>query len=712
MGEWKDRLVTREKLIEEEKYPELALKEKDPLKWELLNSRLSSLVQNARETAKLISASPVVREMGECIFALFTPEGDSVCFSTGLFLHVASMGGTIKWMLKNDYEERVGIREGDHFLNNDPYIGGAHTHDQTTVTPIFYKGHLVGWAGGLNHVPETGTIEIGGISPVGETRFDEGLFMNCLRIAENDEFKADIEIMVERNTRTPIWWLLDARARSAGIKIIRDIVRKLIDEYGVDYYMQAIYEYIEDCRQSSVKKLKLLFPGKYHAAAFLDLNYAVLPRRHPKDYLLHIPVETIVTADGKMTFDFEGASPAGPFYDNAALAATLGNIANQLIQILFFDVKYNQGMFQAWKALVPPSVLNPPNIYYACGGWRAGAVGSGAVAECISRSYFQIGYREEIQAGIPMHAAVRVGGIDQYGRSLSIELFEGGCSGMPASGVLDGLDVAYAFYNPLADTTDAEMWEKIMPLIYLGRGIFPDSGGFGKYRGGNALEELFMLDQTETSTVRCSGTSGKAFVHRGLMGGYPAVAVYRRLITNTNAKELIDRKAPFPHKEGSDSTTPEWVKFGLEGQTRTTGAVFPETEIQKYDLLHFFNCPAGGYGDPIERDPRLIKRDLENGVTTLETAERVYKVSINPETLEIDYDKTQALREKCREDRKRRGIPAAEYWRREKEKIIKGDIPAIPRQCLNDCFRVSDRFLKDFVEFWGLPEDFKKIEPK
>ena len=168
MGILKEQLIERENKISRKEFPELILKEEDPIKWEVLYTRLTGLVQNSKETAKMISASPVVREMGECIFALFTPEGDSIALSDGLLIHIASIGSAIKWMLRNDYEEIDKIREGDVFFNNDPHIGGAHSPDQLLVVPIFYEGECLGWAGGLTHVPETGATEPGGSTPTTE----------------------------------------------------------------------------------------------------------------------------------------------------------------------------------------------------------------------------------------------------------------------------------------------------------------------------------------------------------------------------------------------------------------------------------------------------------------------------------------------------------------------------------------------------------------
>ena len=58
---------------------ELAMMVSDPIGYEKLFSRIRGGLVSARETALNISASPIVRELGELCFALYTPEGDSVC---------------------------------------------------------------------------------------------------------------------------------------------------------------------------------------------------------------------------------------------------------------------------------------------------------------------------------------------------------------------------------------------------------------------------------------------------------------------------------------------------------------------------------------------------------------------------------------------------------------------------------------------------------
>src|SRR5881397_3830644 len=114
----------------------LSLKESDPLHFEKLFSRVRGGMVSSRETALNISASPIVRELGEISFALYTPEGDNVALSTGIIVHVHTMSEAIKFMVRNGWEDNPGIRPGDIFANNQPTLGDVHNADVQTFVPI------------------------------------------------------------------------------------------------------------------------------------------------------------------------------------------------------------------------------------------------------------------------------------------------------------------------------------------------------------------------------------------------------------------------------------------------------------------------------------------------------------------------------------------------------------------------------------------------
>ena len=230
---------------------------------------------SAHEVAKLVSASPMTRELGEIIFGLYTPEGDAVVLSKGLLIHIHTMSRMIKWMIANGYEEDPGFAEGDHYFNNDPYIGGAHCPDQMIVTPIHWDGELIGWAGGLTHTPETGGSSPGGMIPFARSRFDEGLFLPCVKIAEQDRIKRDLEILVERGIRSPIYWLTDNRAKITGIQMIREEAKA--GQRPVEVTQQ-------DDRQAVIDQLRnMVHEGVHHLRDVENVLRAVIGKPLPTD---------------------------------------------------------------------------------------------------------------------------------------------------------------------------------------------------------------------------------------------------------------------------------------------------------------------------------------------------------------------------------------------------------------------------------------------
>ena len=714
MGKLKELLSRREHNIENGKFPPMDLKKEDPIKWELLYTRLASLVQNAKETARRVSASPAVRETGECIFAAFTPEGDSVAMSDGIMIHIASLGSSIKWMLNNDYEENEKIRPGDLFFNNDAYIGGAHSADQLLVVPIFYKGDIIGWAGGVTHITETGATEAGGSSPNAMSRFDEGICWPCIRVGENWELNLNLERIVERGTRSPQWWLLDQRAKLAGIRIIHDIVLELIEEYGIEFYLGAIYEYIEDTRLAAVKKLTTtLFPGKYKTMVPLDVAYKNQPVRYAMDHLILIVVEMEVTPDGQFLLDFDGTSPPARFPFNATLPCLFGNVINWGLQQLLYDVKYNQGIAQALTLpnsfRVPEGiVINPGDITYSTSLFSTALSVFGALTLLESHAHYPMGFREMIIAGNACAGpGTRVGGIDQYGRVVGGTILETPGRGIPALGISDGVDAGYVIFNPASDYGDVEQWERIFPLVYLGRGI-RKGGGYGKYRGGQGLESLYMVYNSPDVSLSSAGGGHKLHNAAGLMGGYPGCCNYKYILKNNNIEKAISERKPLPHTEGDDPNNPEWLQL-LEGDSQLTILPTPAMSLKNGDLWYQEVTTSGGYGDPLERDPESIKRDIEVDVGTVWEAENVYGVKLDSTSMEIDYDQTNRLREARRKERLARAIPTKEYISHVSKKIIAGNIPEPTKTSLNHSLRISEKFRSEFIQCWGLPDEFDQI---
>jgi acetone carboxylase alpha subunit len=709
MEKLKDRMLKRQQDLAEGRYPSLELHDKDAIKWEVLYTRLLGIVQEGRETGRLISASPTVREFGECVFCVFTPEGEVAAFSRGILLHFASFAATIKWMLANDYEDEPGIKDGDIFCNNDPIIGGAHSADVATVMPVFYHGKLVAWVGGLTHVMEVGGTEPGGTSPSAMSRYDDGLIFPAQKVGENDKFFNYYHINVSRNTRDGSWWIIDDLAKLGGCTKMKKALVNLIDEYGLEYYEKAVYEMIEEGRRFAINKIKtVFFPGTYRTVNFYDILNAQQPVRFQKDYYIHQPLEMTVTKSGELTLDYDGLSSPGYHANNASLICARGLHIYQLIQEVLYDGMFNSGVVQGLELRFPENSVLNPGIQYACSVWAtAKTAAGGCFQRAMSRAYFAKGFREEGLASKAITSAVFAGGQDENGRLFSIANFEMNSSGAAAGSNKDGLDASNSLWNPEANLSDVEQFEPIWPLKWLGRGVQTDGGGYGKHRGGGTIASLYVIEPPAKFVESGAFMSGdKVFLSAGTMGGYPAPARYRYTMTDTNFAEAAGQQLPLPHEEG-DPTNPDFARL-LKGKLNRTSGQSASVEFHRYDLIYQTSGGGGGWGDPVERSPQLVLEDLNDGLIFPESAEKVCGVAVvkpfDGDTYVLDADKTVQLRAQIKKERLARAIPTRQFVAKARQDVIEGNFAPIVKEMYNDSFNNSPRFLKEYREFWNLPD--------
>ena len=340
---------------------ELELMRSDPIGYEKLFSRLRGGLVSARSTALNISASPIVRELGELCFALYTPEGDSVALSTGIIVHVHTMSDAIKWMVRNGYEENPGIRPGDIFANNDPTIGDVHNADVQTFVPIFWEGELVAWAGGVTHVLDIGASTPGGV-PVGPTtRYEDGIDLPCMKIGEHDELARWHLERCRKRTRASAYYLLDERTRLAGCHMIRDAVERLLLEEGVERFKRFSREVIEEGRRSFKSRIReMTVPGRYRSPAIFDAEFAdkeQLPARARRDIVMHSPFEVRIGGDGTYELDYDGASAWGWHSMNCTPSGMQGAIWVMFTQTLICNDKVNDGAYFAIETNFPEGTI-------------------------------------------------------------------------------------------------------------------------------------------------------------------------------------------------------------------------------------------------------------------------------------------------------------------------------------------------------------------
>lgn len=693
----------------------LELKDKDPIRYERIFSRLRGGLVNARETAVNISASPIVKEIGELCFALYTPEGDSIALSTGIIVHVHTMSEGIKYMVRNLWEQNPRIRPGDVFGNNDCFIGDVHNADVHTFVPIFHGEELIGWAGGVTHEIDVGCVTPGSMAYGQTSRYEDGFISTCEKIGENDELFASYELRAKKAVRAPRYWLLDERTRLAGCQMIRDTVWRVIQEEGIDTYKRFIREVIEDGRQAFGAEVKQkLIPGVYEATSFIDVPFEGeirMPAYAAKNTLMHAPVELRVGSDGEFVMSLEGANKWGYHSFNCPPSAMQGALWVQLTQTLNPNDKVNDGAYFATKVVLPRgSWANPDNEMLSTTlSWLFLIPSFTGMIRSLARGYQARGYIEEVSAGYPGTWNITMGGgLSQYGVDSAFTSFEHSAQGTGAGLVKDGEGHCAAMWNPEGDMGDIEAWEILEPLLYLGRRVKPQTAGMGKYRGGSGFESVRMLWKTPTQVIFNVG-EGYVFHGSGIFGGYPGNTGYRHNMHKTNMKVVIDEQLPYPTFEGDPeaSEISKWVE--AESEEFDNRALTLAETFYEDDIYLSVQRGGSGVGDPLEREPQAIEEDLNEKILLPRFAERVYGAVFKQDEkgkYQVDVKATEARRLVIRKERAQKAIPASEYVKQERERVINKDFYEPVRDMYQSSMQLSEHWAKKYREFWALPADF------
>ncbi len=673
---------------------ELEMKDSDPIGYEKLFARLRGGLVSARETALNISASPIVRELGELCFALYTPEGDSIALSTGIIVHVHTMSDAIKFMVRHGWEDNPGIRPGDIFANDDPTIGDVHNADVQTFVPIFFGDELVAWAGGVTHVLDIGASTPGGV-PVGPTnRLDDGIDLPCMKIGEHDELAKWHLLRCQKQTRAPMYYLLDERTRLAGCHMVREAVERVVLEEGVDRFKQFSREVIEEGRRSFKSRIReMTVPGRYRSATGFDVTFAdkqQLPARARRDFLMHAPFEVRIGGDGDYALDMDGASSWGWHSMNCTPSGMQGAIWVQFTQTLICNDKVNDGAYLAIETNFPEGTI--ANLGDAEGStgiaWAFLQPAFTGFPRTLSRALQARGFIEEVIAPYSTSGnVIQGGGIDQYGNSSAIMNFEIAAQGMGGKYVLDGTDTCAAMFNPEGDAGDVEMWELICPMTYLSRRIKANTGGPGRHRGGSSFESLLVVHGTSFWELQNLGST--RILASGLFGGYPGSASYVHNIKGADLIERAQRGEAYPLCDGSFDDP---ALMEIQGERTYKQDNFTTLEpFAEGDLYLSVMKGAPGLGDPLLRRVDQVERDVEEGHLLPRFAESIYGVSD---------------RDAYRRRRLERGRPAREWWASERERVLAGDFIDAVKVGYAESMKLSERFAAEFRGFWDLPEDF------
>ena len=622
-----------------------------PEEFSIYMTRLELICEEVKQNLTNIGFAPHI-EMSDTIVPIFTAQGDLVLGSGGTYLHANTGAIPVKYMMKYFLNDpSVGIREGDIFLANEPIYGGIHTPDFICLIPIFYEGKLIAWGAVCNHEPEVGGGEPGAYTPWARTRWEEGLHITPVKIAENFTLKQDVVEMMTFMVRDERMFVGDMRARAACCMKLQERVQAIAEEKGGGFVVGLLRKVLDTIAEAARARVRTLNDGTYRAAYFYDTIGGV-------EHALGCAHIAVVKKGDSITVDMSGTSPTTATSMNAKPHIVRALLGADLMQYFFSDIPVSGAVAAPITVEAPLGTwVNAPNEAAMSTHLRVTAPLVDSIHTCFAKMLFESPYRDHLMTPLAMSGQGHChgGGLDQHGEVFSYSTIES--ANMDGSGATvtdDGMDAAIFWFSGFGDSRDVEWVENRWPYLSLFRKMAMDQAGAGKYRGGASVGIAYAIHNA-TAPVRLINANCNACfpASPGVCGYAGGIAPFLEIRDAPWEALFKDPKAPLPgsfHEILEDSSIPR----------RVTQLTFREL-FRNGDGISSIGASAGGYGDPLERDPVRVQADVSREIVSLWAAQNVYGVAIDQESGEVDQRRTERLRVAQRTRRLRQGKPYAEF---------------------------------------------------
>jgi N-methylhydantoinase B len=593
----------------------------DPIEFELFKNALFGVADEMALTVFRTTYSGVLKDNMDYSTAMFDREGVLVAQGLTLPGHLGSMPTAIA-ALKTAYAGRVD--PGDVFILNDPFQGGMHLPDVFVFKPIFRSPPspspargggqgggeaLIAWAGTVCHHTDVGGRVPGSNASDSTEIYQEGLRIPPLKLYECGTRNETLFALIEKNVRVPVKVFGDLRAQLAACHIAEAAMLDLAAHYGavkLAQYMTELVDYAERMTRAAIRDLP---DGVYDFLDHIDDDGIDVGRP--------IPLQVTITKRGDaIHVDWTGTSPQVRGAINNTLSYTKSASYCGIRSILPQNIPTNEGVFRAIQVTAPAGTIANGVLPAACAargltGFRMVDCMFGALAKMLPDQVFA--------ASDGGNTGVSIGGYHADRTPFIYVDFT--CCAWGARPYADGLDGNSHIYANMA-SQPIEVTEAEQPLQITAYEFIQDAMGPGKFRGGAPFRREYKLLADEAILqVRSDRRDFRPF---GLYGGGAGQPSMNYLNPDQNP-------APLPSK-----------------LTMT---------MKKGDLFRHEVAGAGGWGDPLERDPALVLKDVLNEFVSERAAREDYGVVLAGTPPVVDEAATAALRQLMSARRKWDAVP-------------------------------------------------------
>jgi N-methylhydantoinase B/oxoprolinase/acetone carboxylase alpha subunit len=487
---------------------------------EVFRNLFVSIAEEMGTVLRKTAFSANIKERRDYSCAIYDAAGETLAMGDHMPVHLGAMPLSVRHVL-NTFQ----LGPGDVAIVNDPFRGGTHLPDITSVSGVFLgrnsrKADF--YVASRAHHADVGGMSPGSM-PLAREIYQEGLRIPPVLLMRAGAVVPDVMALILANVRTPEEREGDLLAQVMASRLGEARLREIVDKYGLTRVRRsasALLDYTERLTRSMLREIP---SGTYAFEDFLD-----------SDGITNDPVRIAVTLrieEDSAEVDFTGSSPqvAGSVNANYPIAVSAAMYCFRCL--IDADVPYNAGLLR------PIRIIAPERTVVNAGLPAAMAAGNVETSQRITDAILGA-LAQAVPERIPAASSgtmnnLSFGGWD-FLRNRPFAWYETIAGGMGASAQGAGRSATHTHMTN-SWNTPTEAFEHSYPVRVTAYKIRAGSGGAGKYPGGDGIvRELEFLEDADVTILSDRRTRGPW----GLAGGASGSPGRNQVISGSVKSEI------------------------------------------------------------------------------------------------------------------------------------------------------------------------------
>jgi N-methylhydantoinase B len=512
---------------------------RDPVELEIFKNIYHSIAEEMGAALRRTAFSPNIKERRDYSCAVFDGDGEVIAMGDHMPVHLGSMPMSVGAAIN-----QFALDPGDVAMLNDPFRGGTHLPDITLVAPVYVLPKRAGprvkrrrpdfYVASRAHHADVGGTYPGSMGLCREI-YQEGLRIPPVKILRHGEMQSDVLGLLLNNVRTPVEREGDLQAQIAACHTGAERLCEVCSRYGLAHARKMGRDLLDYSEEMMRAFLKLVPRGSYREEDFLD-NDGIGPKPVKIAVTLKFAERLRTRSSGRVgtgrrpvstqvaVVDFTGSDPQVEGSVNAVEAITYSACFYVFRCLLAEDVPATAGLMRPIEVIAPEgTVVNARPPAAVAGG---NVETSQRIVDVLLRALAQA-----IPERIPAAASgtmnnLTIGGIDPRTNEpfTYYETIAGGMGARPSKPGVSGVHT----HMTNSQNTPAEALEYAYPLRVRKYSLRSQSGGQGKYRGGDGIiRELEVLADAEVTLLADRRERGPYGLAGGSEGAPGKAAVIR-----------------------------------------------------------------------------------------------------------------------------------------------------------------------------------------